>query len=453
MSCAEQAKTNVGMISLGCAKNTVDTEVMLGLLDRDRYAIVPEAGAADVIVINTCGFLKAAEEEAINTILEMAPLHKKLVVAGCMVQRHQEELARLLPEVDAWVGTSEFAQISEVVRQVAEQPRANGPVMAVSPDATPRDPAGDIYPVDFPRYRVSGGPVAYVKIAEGCDHPCTYCIIPQLRGRFKSRPIAAVERELRQLVATGIREVVLIAQDSTSYGFDLPGRPGLHELLGTLAAVPGDFVLRLMYAYPGLVTDELLRLMAAEPKIARYLDMPLQHSHTEILQAMRRPHNEAMVEGLLDRIRAHMPDVALRTTFIVGFPGETEAHFAHLEAFVRRQRFEHVGVFCYSREDGTPAGAEKRQVRAALKTARRRRLMAVQQEVVREQAPRWQGRTLRLLVETAGARPDEWLGRTYRDAPDVDGVTYAYGAARPGEFVDVTIREARLYDLIGDIGA
>jgi ribosomal protein S12 methylthiotransferase len=582
----------VGLVSLGCAKNLVDAEIMLGGLLRDGFRVVNDPTQADAVIVNTCSFIDAAQEESVDAILESGQVrdahrqHQALVVAGCLAQRFRDQLPELFPEVDAFMGIDQVAQVGAIVREAlsrrqqrlkappppsrpqrpskARPSRSPGPgqrrqaivgrLDALAPLA-PREgsestgplsgtgkpgqtrtvvgatgsgsigtpgvpgwlgvaPFVDIrlrpqYIPDYttPRFRLTPRHFAYLKIAEGCNHPCSFCTIPRMRGRHRSRPQADVIEEARRLLDEGVREINLISQDSTYYGLDVKadaggspagGRratlrvggvsdadsgPTLGTLLRDLDALPGDFWIRLLYTHPAHWTDTLIRTFADCPKVARYVDIPLQHIHDDLLDRMRRETSEQFIVDLLDRIRAAIPGIALRTTFIVGFPGETDAHFARLLEFVRQTRFERLGVFTYSQEDGTPAGRLPDQIPARVKRERRDTLMAAQVGIARDIAQTMVGRTIKVLVEgpnprpgkagpatappaadisrehgsSAGARPRrtrpypaDSVARGEADAPDIDGRVYLRGQRPSGEFVHVRVVGHGDYDLFAE---
>jgi len=464
---SERRPTRVGMISLGCAKNLVDTEVMLGHLDRAGCAYVQDAADAEILVVNTCGFIGPAREESIRTILEAAEYKKtgslrRLVVAGCMVQRYHAELAESLPEVDAFVGLDE---LDRIVERAGLDPSA--PTPADASPAAPWTVAGGPVPASVegygqsrylydhasPRRLATPSWTAFVKIAEGCDHTCSFCAIPSFRGSFRSRPVASVVDEARRLAAAGVVEINLVAQDSSHYGRDRDGDEDLAALLTALDAVPGLRWIRVHYLYPNTVTPRLIETMARLPRVAKYVDMPLQHAHADTLRRMRRGGSAARHRELIGRFRAAMPDAALRSTFIVGFPGETEDEFEALLEFVRETGFDHVGVFPYSHEDGTAAHDLDDDVPESVKEDRRDRLMECQRDVVARRHEARIGEVVEVLVE--GPHPDTDLllvGRTSQQAPDVDGqILINDGVARPGTFVRVELTETAGYDLVGRI--
>ena len=560
---ASERPVRVGLISLGCAKNLVDAEVMVGTLLRDGIEITNDARQADVVIVNTCSFIDSAQEESVDTILESAELRDSsnrgqgIVVSGCLPQRFRDELPKLLPEVDAFIGIDQVTQISAVVKEALarrEQRLQGGPKSAdgskraevvgrlarLEAGREPPSPAtGESlrgteksgrtktvgapatrhatrhappaaaplievnlrprYIPDYatPRFRLTPGHFAYLKIAEGCNHPCSFCIIPRMRGSHRSRRQGDIVAEARALLADGVREINLISQDSTYYGLDLrsnrsqaisaPGKftaavkslpaqmPTICTLLRELNALPGDFWIRLLYTHPAHWTDELIQTIAECPKVARYVDIPLQHIHENMLERMRRETSQQYIVDLLERIRAGIPGIALRTTFIVGFPGETAAQFEALLEFIRATKFERLGVFAYSQEAGTRAGNMAGQVSDRIKKQRREVAMATQHEVAVQVAEAFVGRTLKVLVEQEAsakelqkARISSWehglirsqdehlvqlkgryqVARGEADAPDIDGRVYVRGALPLGEFARVKVIAHTDYDLI-----
>jgi ribosomal protein S12 methylthiotransferase len=441
--------TKVGFISLGCPKNLVDSEVMMGILAREGYELTPRADEAEVLVVNTCSFIEAAQKESVDAILEMAEhkkfgAAKKLIVAGCLVERFREQILEQVPEVDAVVGTGEVERIIEAVegelRMLPPQPPA-----FLYHDLTPRV-------VTTPRH-------AYIKIAEGCDHPCTFCIIPQLRGKFRSRRFESVMREAENLSAAGAREITLIGQDTTSYGEDFGLRDGLAQLLAKLSQVEDLLWVRFLYAYPNRVTQKLLDTLAEYPRLAKYMDMPLQHASRNVLARMKRgSHGDAFLK-LLERIRATIPGVSLRTSFIVGFPGETERDFDELCDFVRAANIDWMGVFEYSDVDNAGSYALDEKVDAETTTDRRNRLMAIQKKISREKQRAFRGRTATALVEgPSKENPLVWEARLEGMAPDIDGKLYLTDielpsgqAAEMGDVARVEITKTDAYDLIGRV--
>ncbi len=555
----------VGLISLGCAKNLVDSEIMLGSLMADGVEITPDAAQADVVIVNTCSFIGSAQEESIDAILESAALREAsnrsqgLIVSGCLPQRFRDELPKLLPEVDVFMGIDQVGQITHFVHQALEHRRqrivGRSPTSSVqhlkpaisegfaaldraratspSPEDIPRTrrvdptraalkppaaatsastrylgpPPVEVSPrpsylPDFatPRFRLTPKHFAYLKIAEGCNHPCSFCIIPRMRGSHRSRPPADIVREARQLLASGVKELNLVSQDSTYYGMDLrpsPSRaigapdrfqaatkalrsdaPTLCTLLRDLNSLPGEYWIRLLYTHPAHWTDELIRTIAECPKVARYVDIPLQHIHHNMLERMRRETSQAYLVDLIGRIRAGLPGITLRTTFIVGFPGETEAYFQTLLDFIREARFERLGVFAYSKEEGTRAGNMADQVPDRIKQRRREVAMTEQLEVARQIGASFVGRTIKVLVEKEASAEElnnahcvSWehglirhsrtpsaelqaqrvvVARGEADAPDIDGRVYGRGKLPAGEFARVKVIGHTDYDLIAE---
>jgi len=458
-------RPRIGMISLGCAKNLVDTEVMLGHLGQAGCEFVADPADADVIVVNTCGFIGPAREESIQTILEASEFKKsgraqRLIVAGCMVQRYAGEMRESLPEVDAFIGLDELAKITAAALGEVRNASAGAGASAASALAPPSalletaiPPSTYLYDHQAPRRVSTPWWTAYVKIAEGCDHTCSFCPIPLFRGAFRSRPIADIVAEARGLAASGVIELNLVAQDSSHYGRDRGNGEALPELLSALNDVEDAAWVRVHYLYPNTVTDALIDAMARLPKVVPYVDMPLQHAHPEMLKRMRRGGSGAGHLRLLDRFRAAMPQAALRTTLIVGFPGESEEEFAALLEFVRVARFDHLGVFTYSHEEGTSAFALADDVPEETKHERRERLMALQQSIVVEKLEDRVGEVVDVLVE--GEHPETELllvGRMATQAPDVDGqVLINEGVADVGRLVRVEITEVAGYDLVGRV--
>ncbi len=526
----------VGLISLGCAKNLVDAEIMLGSLMKDGVEITNDPASADAVIVNTCSFIDSAQEESVDAILESAEVRdaknrgQALIVSGCLPQRFRNELPTLLPEVDAFMGIDQVSQVSEVVdralrhrdeklSQNEQLPQRRSKVLgrlkqldkqAEHSGEASRDQAPSGAPLlevnlrpnyipDFstPRFRLTPKHFAYVKIAEGCNHPCSFCIIPRMRGSHRSRAQADVIREARQLIESGVKEINLISQDSTYYGLDLradrrhgisspekfraasaslpAGAITLATLLEELNALDGDFWVRLLYTHPAHWTDDLIRTISRCKKVARYVDMPLQHIHQNMLERMRRETSQEYIVDLIRRIRAGIPGIALRTTFIVGFPGETEECFETLLEFIRTTKFERMGVFAYSKEEGTRAGKMEQQIPDRLKQRRRERAMAVQKQIARTVSESFVGRNIRVLVEGAatgralqnvrswenalarGSASSEvpvggrfLMARSEADAPDIDGRVYVRGRLVAGEFANVRIIGHTDYDLIAE---
>ena len=440
-------RSAVKMITLGCPKNTVDSEAMMGLL-RDRgYDLTEDENAADVLVVNTCAFIDSAKEQSIETILEAAGYKdgsKKLIVTGCLAQRYAQELAIEMPEVDAFVGTSEFMHIADVIETLAEDKRTS-PIIRVSSPAYQ-------YTQPFPRVGATPRHYSYLKIAEGCDHRCTFCAIPSFRGDFASRPLDVLVREAEALAASGVKELVLISQDTTYYGRDIPGAPRLPTLLRRLADVDGVEWIRMLYLYPTMVDDELLEVVASEEKVCAYLDIPLQHVDDHLLKRMARATRESTTRELVSRVRDAVPGVALRTSFIVGFPGETDTQFEKLADFVLESRFDHCGVFKFSAEDGTPGAEMADQVSDEVKEERFLELVATQTEVARELRSEFVGKSVRLLID--GKKPETPLieGRMVSQAPEIDDVVYVRNAnVKDGAFINARVIEAFDFDLLAEV--
>ncbi len=445
----------VALVTLGCAKNLVDSEIMAGLLATGGFVSAKDPGAADVALVNTCAFIGPSQKESIDRILEMAALKREgklraVVVAGCLAQRYQAELLHEIPEVDAVVGTG---QVDAIVRVLNRALRPGGErILEVGPPGTAVDLAAH-RAVSTPRH------VAYLRIADGCDFRCTFCIIPKLRGDLRSRPLESVVAEARRLAEAGTKELLLIAQDSTSYGDDLYGEARLPQLLRALAAIEGIEWIRVHYTHPKTWSEALIQVFEQEPKVCKYVDIPLQHVTDPMLRRMRREVRRDEMERLIERLRARIPGVAIRTHFIVGFPGETEEDFEQLLDYVRRTALDHVGCFAYSREDGTPAGRMKEQLPERVKLARRRALMAAQRDVASSLWGRWVGRTVPVRVDApVPGRPGVWAGRVEQQGYEVDGVTYvraADGVSEPrlGFLASARIVRARQYDLDGEVVA
>src|SRR5712672_2883046 len=443
--------TKVGFVSLGCPKNLVDSEVMMGILAREGYELTPRADEAEVLVVNTCSFIEAAQKESVDAILEMAEhkkfgAAKKLIVAGCLVERFREQILEQVPEVDAVIGTGEVERIMEAVE---------GDLRAL-----PAKPPAFLYHDVTPRILTTPKHAAYIKIAEGCDHPCTFCIIPQLRGKFRSRRFESVVREAESLAAAGVREVTLIGQDTTSYGEDLNLRDGLAVLLERLAGVEGLQWVRFLYCYPNRVTQRLLDIIAANPRIAKYMDMPLQHASRNVLARMKRGSNGEAFLQLLRRIRATIPGVALRTSFIVGFPGETEDDFRELCGFVEAAEFDWMGVFPYSDVDNASSFVLDEKVDEETIKDRQNCLMEIQQKISARKLRRFRGQRATAVVEGPSKdTPLVWEARLEGMAPEIDGKLYLNDievagtllSAQSGDVVTVEITETHEYDLVGRV--
>jgi ribosomal protein S12 methylthiotransferase len=456
----------IGFVSLGCPKNLVDSEVMMGLSQEGGHTLTSNPADADVLVVNTCAFIDSAKEESVNTILELAEFKKsgnckRLVVTGCLGERYRDELKAQIPEIDAVLGTGdvpeivgaiEGAQRNRTIPLTLVQPQSPIPASAKATALGLGLPTY-LYDAESPRVLATPRHFAYIKVAEGCDYKCSFCIIPTLRGHYRSRPVEAVVREARALAARGVRELILISQDTTFYGRDLGGGAALSTLLRELNTVEGIDWIRLLYLYPTTITDDILDAMAECDKVVKYIDLPLQHASDAVLRRMKRPGTGKMYVTLLDRIRARIPDVSLRTTFIVGFPGETDAEFDELCAFVRTVGFDHVGVFTYSHEEGTTAYDLADDVPAATKKTRRNRLMAEQKRIVTRAQKRRVGAAVQVMVD--GPSPEHelvWRGRLSGQAPEIDPVVYFTDVdpdlLRPGALLQAEIVGSREYDLV-----
>ncbi len=444
------SKQKVSMVSLGCPKNLVDAEVMLGYLGKEGYEITTDEHAADIIIVNTCSFIKEAKQESIDTILDLADRKhdancKLLVVTGCLPQRYQQELAKELPEVDIFVGTGDYPKIAEII---AEKKGVEGQIHYIG------DP-NYLYDVEMPRMQSSPRYYSYLKIAEGCSNCCSYCVIPSLRGAFRSRPLNLVMEEARRLVAGGVKELNLIAQDITVYGSDLADGVSLETLLQELVQIAGLRWIRLLYAYPDGITDGLIKLIKSEEKICKYLDIPLQHISDPVLKRMNRRSSEAQIRALVAKLRAEVPEIALRTSLIVGFPGETDADFKKLCIFVEEVQFDRLGVFCYSKEEGTPAAEMPEQISERVKRERYKKLMQLQARLSFKRNRRLMETVEEVIVEGVSEETDLLLkGRSSRQAPDIDGMVYiTSGQANIGDIVRLKITDSSDYDLIGEIVA
>ena len=435
---------NVGFISLGCSKNLVDTEITIGILKNKKYNIVNDPKQAEMIVINTCGFIETAKEEAINTILEMAEYKKKkcqfLIVMGCLVERYKEELEKALPEVDLFIKFSEYNEIEKKIDNLVE-----GKEKTNKKDYNRLENYLD-------RVITTGTKTAYLRIAEGCSNRCTYCAIPYIRGPLKSRKFEDIVSEATHLAKKGYREMIVIAQDTTKYGVDLYGKPRLAELLQELSKIDGIKWIRFLYAYPETITDELIKIVKENEKICNYFDIPLQHISDTILKRMNRKSNSESIKKLINKIRKEIPDVTLRTSLIVGFPGETKEDFEELYQFVKETKFDKLGVFMYSKEDGTPAEKLPHQIHGNTKKARYRKIMQLQQEISKENLQKRIGREYEVLIENKTFDNQYLVGRTNMDVPEMDGVVYIKNSNHKNvinQFVNCKIIEVKDYDLIG----
>ncbi len=426
----------VGFVSLGCSKNLVDTEMMIGLFKKNNYEIVNNPKEAEIIVINTCGFIESAKEEAINTILEMAEYKKEnckfLIVTGCLVERYKEDLIKSLPEVDLFVKFSEYNTIWEQIANVINHSQPNNEEL------------------DFLNRVISTGTnFAYIRIAEGCNNFCTFCAIPYIRGRFKSRKIEDILEEAKNLAKEGYKELIIIAQDTTKYGTDIYGKPKLAELLHEISKIDGIEWIRFLYTYPETITDELIQEVKNNDKICKYFDIPMQHISDRILKKMNRKSTGKSIRNLITKLRKEIPGVVIRSTLMVGFPGETEEDFEELYEFVKWAKLDKLGCFAYSKEEGTVASRMENQVHPMTKKKRYNKIMALQQEISKENMKKHIGKTLKVLVENS--KDDSAIGRTYMDVPDIDGVMYIKGKAKPSTFVNCKVTDFKEYDLMGEI--
>ena len=436
-----------GFVSLGCAKNLVDTEVMLGILQKNGIELTNEPSEAEVLIVNTCAFIESAKEESITTVLNMADYKnsgccRSLIVAGCLGQRYGQQLLDEMPGADAIIGTGAWQRIMEAVDETL---KGNRVVISGESEI--------IYDARMPRIMTTPGYTAYVKIAEGCDNNCAFCAIPMIRGHYRSRKFEDVVEEVKRLASEGVKEINLIAQDTTNYGRDLYGKPRLAELLKELCRIDGIKWIRTLYSYPRFFTDELIDVIASEPKIAKYVDLPLQHAHDAILRRMHRADTRESIEKLLEKIRERIPGVTVRSTFIVGFPGETDAHYQALREFLLKQRFDKVGIFTYSKEEDTPAYSMDGQVSEDVMQERYHELMSIQSKISEETNQALEGKELDILVE---GRDEEQqtiaVGRSYREAPEVDGQVYIEGDtdSKPGDIVRVRVTQGFTYDVVGE---
>ncbi len=433
-------KPTIAISHLGCEKNRIDTEHMLGLLVQAGYNVDTNEELADYVIVNTCSFIEEARAESVRILVELAEADKKIVITGCMAQHFQEELLEELPEAVAVVGTGDYNKIVEVIQRVEVGER----VKQVS--AEPSYIADET----TPRYRTTSEGVAYLRVAEGCDYRCAFCIIPHLRGNQRSRTIESIVAEAHHLAAEGVQELILISQITTNYGLDLYGKPKLAELLRALGNVDIPWI-RMHYAYPTGLTPSVIQAIQETPNVLPYLDLPLQHSHPEILRAMNRPWQGQVNDAVIERIKTALPDAVLRTTFIVGFPGETEQHFEHLLQFVQRHEFDHAGVFTFSPEEGTPAYNLPNQLPQDVMDARRDALMAAQQPISLKKNQGAVGKVIDVLIEQEHPSTGERIGRSARFAPEVDGLVYVQGDAPLGTIVEVEITDADIYDLYGSV--
>lgn len=434
-------------VSLGCDKNLVDSEMMLGQLLEKGYEFTDEETEADIVVVNTCCFINDAKEESINTLLEMAELRKSgrlkaLVAAGCLAERYKEEIQEEIPQVDAILGTMAIDAVVEALDEV---------LAGVGKNHYKDINAAPVY--GKKRVVTTGGHYAYLKIAEGCDKHCTYCIIPKVRGKFRSVPMESLIREAGELAENGVKELILVAQETTLYGQDLYGKKSLPKLLHELAKIPGIYWIRILYCYPEAIDDELIAAIKSEDKVCKYLDIPIQHAADSILKRMGRRTTKADLQNIIGKLRKEIPDICLRTTLISGFPGETQADHEEMYNFVDEMEFDRLGVFTYSQEEDTPAATMPDQVEEEVKAVRQAELMELQQEIAFEKAGAMVGRVLTVMVEGKVADEDAYVARTYRDAPGVDGYLFINTTANlmTGDFVKVQVTDSNEYDLIGEI--
>ncbi len=433
-------KPSVAISHLGCEKNRIDSEHMIGLLANAGHQVDSNEELADYVVVNTCSFIQSAREESVRTLVELAEAKKKVVITGCMAQHFQQELLEEIPEAVAVVGSGDYHKIVDVIARAEQGER----VVEVSPEPT--------YIADetLPRYRTTTEGVAYVRVAEGCDYKCAFCIIPHLRGKQRSRTIESIVAEVEQLSIQGVKEVILISQITTNYGVDIYGKPKLAELLRALGATNIDWI-RVHYAYPTGLTTEVISAIRETPNVLPYLDLPLQHSHPEILRAMNRPWQGMVNDQIIEKIKKSLPEATLRTTFIVGFPGETDAHFQHLIEFVQRHTFDHVGVFTFSAEKETPSYSMENQISQEVMDSRREALMLIQQPISARNNQAYFGKTVDVLIEQENPQTGELIGRCDRFAPEVDGLVYVRGEASLGSIVPVSITATDTYDLYGEV--
>lgn len=439
---------NILFISLGCDKNLVDSEVMLGLLAEKGYQIIDDENQADVIVVNTCCFINDAKEESIQTILEMGNLRtegqlKALVVTGCLAQRYKQEIMDEIPEVDAVLGTTAYDKIVETIEEILKN---KGHLLEL-------EDVDSLPVVDSKRMVTTGGHFAYLKIAEGCDKHCTYCIIPKVRGNYRSIPMDRLIKEARDLAEQGVKELILVAQETTLYGKDLYGEKSLHKLLKSLCEIQGIQWIRVLYCYPEEIYDQLIQTIKEEPKICHYLDLPIQHANDEILKRMGRRTSKQQLIDIVCKLREEIPDIALRTTLITGFPGETKEQHRELLEFVDEMEFDRLGVFTYSPEEDTPAATMPEQIEESVKEDRQADIMELQQEIAFDKAEDMIGQEVLVMIEGKVADENAYVGRTYKDAPNVDGMIFIHTDAdlMSGDFAKVKVTGAAEYDLIGEL--
>ena len=449
----------VGFVSLGCSKNLIDTEIAIGHFKDNNYEIENDPNKADIIVINTCGFIASAKEEAINTILEMAEYKKKkckyLIAMGCLVQRYYDELVKALPEVDLFIKIDEYGEMWQKIQDLVENNKVEKSttktVTKVSEIEQLPMPKFDEF---YDRVITTGKNYAYLKIGEGCSNMCTYCAIPYIRGKFISRKMEEILDEAKMLASKGIKEVIIIAQDTTKYGVDIYGTPKLAELLQKISEIDGIKWIRFLYSYPEGITDELIEVVKNNEKICKYFDIPIQHISNAVLKRMNRKTNKEQIENLISKIRKEIPNVVLRTSLIVGFPGETEKDFKELEQFVEKTKFDKLGTFMYSKEEGTPAAKLPDQIHGNTKKSRYNKIMAIQQKVSNENLRNKIGQVVEVLIEDISFDGKYFIGRTSQDVPEEDGIIYVENnnfESKVNSFVNVKITEVRDYDFIGKI--
>lgn len=429
----------IALVSHGCAKNLVDSELILGILAQNGYEITLNEDETDIVIVNTCSFICDAERESISTILELVDKGKKVIVAGCLAQKHPDELKKEIPELAAVVGTTDFTKIVEVIKDIDKDYVAE---VSAKPDY--------IYPENIERQQITMGASSYIKIADGCNYRCGYCVIPYLRGDYHSRKMEDIISEAEKLVKKGVTEIILIAQDTTGYGVDIYKKPMLAELLEKLNKIEGLGWIRVMYAYPTQMDDKLLDTIAKCEKVVKYVDIPLQHSHPEMLKLMNRPAFD--YRKLVENIRKHIPNVSIRTTFVVGYPGETEEHFEHLAKFIEDMKFDRVGVFTYSREKGTPSYNMPNRVPSKVAKVRYKKLMEIQQKISLERNKKFIGKTIPCIIE-AYSDDGEVVARSEYDAPEIDGIVSIKTDKHliPGDIEQVKIIDATEYDLVGEL--
>ena len=430
----------IALISHGCAKNLVDSELILGILAKNGYKNTLNESEADTVIINTCSFISDAERESIQSILQMVDANKKIIVTGCLSQKHADELKEAIPEISAVIGTTDFTKIIDVLKRLEKENFIN---------EVSKEPKY-IYPENVERQQITMGASSYIKIADGCNYRCGYCVIPYLRGNYNSRKMENIIAEAKSLVKKGVTEIILVAQDTTGYGIDIYKKPMLSELLKELNKIDGLGWIRVMYAYPTQMTDKLLSTINECEKVVKYVDIPLQHSHPEVLKLMSRPAFD--YRPMIENIRKTIPNVSIRTAFVVGYPGETEEHFEHLCQFVRDMKFDRMGVFTYSREKGTPSYSMSSQVPKRIAKARWKKLMEIQQEISKERNQKFVGKILPCIIECY-SDDGEVIARTQYDAPEIDGIVNIKTDKQvvPGDIEFVKIIDATEYDLVGEI--